>query len=80
MDLTDLTASLNQIEDNEFGLNRILINLILQIFIKNNITDANDIIVSIAQYLDTEPHTQLIHSLAAKLNIMWSNDKWIWVE
>ena len=80
MDLTDLTASLNQIEDNEFGLNRILINLILQMFIKNNITDADDIIISISEYLDTHQHTPLIHSLAAKLNIMWSNDKWVWVE
>lgn len=80
MDLTELSSSLNEIENSEFGLNRILINLILQIFIKNNMTDADDIIISIAQYLDTEPHTQLIHILAAKLNIMWSNDKWIWVE
>ena len=80
MDLSELTTSLNQIEDNEFGLNRILINLILQMFIKNNITDPDDIIISIAEYLDTEPHTPLIHCLAGKLNIMWSNCKWNWIE
>jgi len=80
MDLNSLTQSLSQIEDNEFGLNRILINLILQIFIKNNITEPDDIIISIAEYLDTQPHTELIHMLAGKLNIMWSNDKWIWLE
>lgn len=80
MDLSDLTNSLQQIEDNEFGLNRILINLILQIFIKNNITDPDDIISSIAEYLDTQPHTPIIHVLAGKLNIMWINNKWVWVE
>lgn len=80
MDLSQLTQSLNQIEDNEFGLNRILINLILQIFIKNNITDADDIITSISEYLEIDCHSLLIHSIAGKLNIMWSNSKWVWIE
>ena len=80
MDLSNLTNSLNNLEDNEFGLNRILINLILQIFLKNNITDPDDIIISIADYLDIDLHSEVIHILANKFNIMWANNKWIWIE
>ena len=80
MNLSQLSESLNQIEDNEFGLNRILINLILQIFIKNNITDPDDIITSICEYLEIDYQCLLIHSIAGKLNIMWSNSKWVWIE
>lgn len=79
MDLSDLTNTLQQIENNEFGLNRILINLILQIFLKNNITEADDIMISISQYLDLEPNAPLIHIIANNLSIMFVDDKWIWV-
>ena len=80
MDLSSLYEGINEIESNEFGLNRVLINLILQMFLKNNIDDPNDIINTIAQYLDIECHTPLIHIIAGKLNIMWQTDRWIWVE
>ena len=36
MDLSTLAEQLNAIELEQFGLNRILLNLILQMFLKNN--------------------------------------------
>ena len=78
--MTLLKESLNQIELDEFGLNRILINLILQIFIKNEITDPNDIINTIIQYLDIECNNPIIYLIANKLNIFNQSGNWIWVE
>ena len=78
--MTLLKESLNQIELDEFGLNRILINLILQIFIKNEITDPNDIINTIIQYLDIEYNNPIIYLIANKLNILNQSGNWIWVE
>ena len=80
MDLSELSRSLINIEDDEFGLNRILINLILQIFIKNNITDPNDIMCSIAQYLELNMDNPIILTIANKLNIIWNGNNWVWVE
>ena len=75
-----ISDSLNEIELDEFGLNRILINLILQIFIKNEITDPNDIINSIIQYLELNPDDEITYIIANKLNIINQNGIWIWVE
>ena len=80
MDMTMISDSLNEIELDEFGLNRILINLILQIFIKNEITDPNDIINSIIQYLELNPDDEITYIIANKLNIINQNGIWIWVE
>ena len=78
--MSSLFEGINDIESSEFGLNRVLINLILQMFLKNNINDPDDIINTISQYLEVECHCQLIHIIAGKLNIMWQTDRWIWVE
>lgn len=80
MDLSSLSESLNQIENNEFGLNHILINLILQIFIKNNIDDPNDIINTISDYLEQDTNSLIILTIANKMNIMKSNGIWVWIQ
>ena len=80
MDLSSLSDSLEEIRIDEFGLNQILINLILQIFLKNDITDPKDIINSIAQYLNIENNSALINLIASKLNIILVNQNWCWVD
>jgi hypothetical protein len=80
MDMSDLNCALCNIEDDEFAFNKILINLILQMFIKNNVDDPNDIILTIAQYLECETNTSFIHNLASKLNIMWTGNTWVWIQ
>ena len=80
MDLSSISSQLNEIELNQFGLNKILINLILQIFIKNNIDDPNDIMVSISEYLDIDIGSSIINNLASQLNIMFSHNNWVWVQ
>ena len=80
MDLSSLSDSLEEIRIDEFGLNQILINLILQIFLKNDITDPNDIINSIAQYLNIENNLPLINLIASKLNIILVNQNWCWID
>ena len=80
MDLYSLSDSLEEIRIDEFGLNQILINLILQIFLKNDITDPNDIINSIAQYLNIENNLPLINLIASKLNIILVNQNWCWID
>ncbi len=80
MDLNSLTDSLNEIEIDEFGLNRILINLIIQIFIKNDITDPNDIMNTISQYLELDNNNSVINLIASKLNIMNTGNTWTWIE
>ena len=80
MDLSSISSQLNQIELDQFGLNKILINLILQIFIKNNIDDPNDIMSSISEYLDLDINSSIINTLASQLNIMLVNNNWIWIQ
>jgi len=80
MDLSSISSQLNEIELNQFGLNKILINLILQIFIKNNIDDPNDIMVSISEYLDIDIGSSIINNLASQLNIMFSHNNWVWIQ
>ena len=80
MDLSSISSQLNEIELNQFGLNKILINLILQIFIKNNIDDPNDIMVSISEYLDIDIGSSIINNLARQLNIMFDHNNWVWIQ
>ena len=71
---------LNNIELDQYGLNRILINLILQMFIKNNVDDPNDIIYTIADYMTLQVESPVIGIIAGQLNIMNVEDQWIWCE
>tara|TARA_B100001093_G_scaffold520417_1_gene615640 strand:- start:7360 stop:7605 length:246 start_codon:yes stop_codon:yes gene_type:complete len=80
MDLSSIANELSNIESNQFGLNKLLLNLILQIFLKNNIDDPNDIIITISEYLDVNPTSTLIIQLANQLNIMWNGSNWVWIE
>lgn len=69
---------LNNIELDQYGLNRILINLILQMFIKNNVDDPNDIIYTIADYMSVQVESSVIGIIAGQLNIMNVEGRWIW--
>ena len=80
MDLSSIANELSNIESNQFGLNKLLLNLILQIFLKNNVDDPNDIIITISEYLDVNPNSTLIIQLANQLNIMWNGSNWVWIE
>ena len=79
MDMTNIMDELNNIEVDQFGLNRLLLNLILQIFLKNNIDDPNDIMVTISEYIDITINSPIIASLASQLNIMNLDNNWIWI-
>ena len=76
--MTNMIDELNNIELDQYGLNRILINLILQMFIKNNIDDPNDIIYTIADYMSVQVETPVIGIIAGQLNIMNVEGRWIW--
>lgn len=78
MDMTNMIDELNNIELDQYGLNRILINLILQMFIKNNIDDPNDIIYTIADYMSVQVETPVIGIIAGQLNIMNVEGRWTW--
>ena len=80
MDLSDIADELMKIDKDQYGLNKILLNLILQIFLKNNIDDPNDIIITIADYLNINNNSSLIYALAHQLNIMWNGTSWVWIE
>ena len=77
--MTNIMDELNNIEVDQFGLNRLLLNLILQIFLKNNIDDPNDIMATISDYIDIPITSPIIGSLAAQLNIMNVDNNWIWI-
>lgn len=77
--MSSLDSELKEIELDQFGLNRLLLNLILQIFIKNNIDDPNDIMNSISEYLDLPTDCSAINSIANQLNIMKAENSWIWI-
>lgn len=79
MNMSSLDSELKEIELDQFGLNRLLLNLILQIFIKNNIDDPNDIMNSISEYLDLPTDCSAINSIANQLNIMKAENSWIWI-
>lgn len=79
MDMTNIMDELNNIEVDQFGLNRLLLNLILQIFLKNNIDDPNDIMSTISEYIDIPINSPIIASLASQLNIMNLDNNWIWI-
>ena len=79
MDMLSVITEINRIELDQFGLNKILLNLILQMFIKNNIDDPNDIIATISEYIDVPINSPLITALASQLNIMNVNNNWVWV-
>ena len=78
MDMEELTTEIDRIEYDQFGLNKILINLILQIFIKNNVDDPNDIINTIADYMSVSVESSIISTIAGQLNIIKLDDSWIW--
>lgn len=78
MDMTNMIDEINNIELDQYGLNRILINLILQMFIKNNVDDPNDIIYTIADYMSVPVETPVIDIIAGQLNIMNVEGRWIW--
>jgi len=80
MDLSDIADELMKIDKDQYGLNKILLNLILQIFLKNNVDDPNDIIITIAEYLNVNSDSSLIIALAHQLNIMWNGSNWVWME
>ena len=80
MDLSDIADELMKIDKDQYGLNKILLNLILQIFLKNNVDDPNDIVITIAEYLDLNSNSSLIIALAHQLNIMWNGNNWVWME
>ena len=80
MNMSNITNELNRIEVDQFGLNRLLLNLILQIFIKNNIDDPNDIITTISEYIDIPEDSSIIIALANQLNITNINNNWLWIE
>lgn len=80
MDLSTLAEQLNMIELDQFGLNRILLNLILQMFLKNNIDDPNDIMNCIAEYLEQPINSSIVFNIASNLNIMYVNNTWVWIE
>ena len=80
MDLSSIANELSNIENNQFGLNKLLLNLILQIFLKNNMDDPNDIITTISEYIEIDQFNPLIIQLANQLNIMWNGNNWCWIE
>ena len=80
MDLSTLSEQLNVIELDQFGLNRILLNLILQMFLKNNVDDPNDIMSCIAEYLEQPINSSIVFNVASNLNIMYVNNNWVWIQ
>ena len=80
MNLSTIAEQLNAIELDQFGLNRILLNLILQMFLKNNIDDPNDIMNTIAEYLEQPVNSNIVMNVASNLNIMYVNNIWVWIQ
>ena len=78
MNMSSITDELNRIEIDQYVLNRVLLNLIKQMFIKNNIDDPNDIIYTIADYIDIHHESPIITTIALQLNIINLDGKWVW--
>ena len=79
MDMTDMSRSLEQVSIDQFGTNKILCNLILQMFLKNNVDDPDEIVNTIAEYLELPVNSHIIEGIANELNISFINGIWIWV-
>ena len=79
MDMSDISSSLEQVTIDQFGINKILVTVILQMFLKNNIDDPDDIVNTIAEYLEVSVNSQIIETVANELNISFINGIWIWV-
>ena len=78
INMSNMTYELNRIEIDQYALNQLLINLIKQMFIKNNIDDPNDIIYTIADYIDIHYESPIITTIALQLNIINLDGKWVW--
>ena len=74
MDMSDMSSSLEQVSIDQFGINKILCNLILQMFLKNNVDEPAEIVNTIAQYLELT-----IEGIANELNISFINGIWVWI-
>ena len=79
MDMSDISRSLEQVTIDQFGINKILVNVILQMFLKNNVDDPDDIVNTLAEYLEVSVNSQIIEIIANELNISLINGIWVWV-
>ena len=79
MDMSDMSSSLEQVSIDQFGVNKILCNLILQMFLKNNVDEPDDIVNTIAQYLELPIDCPIVEGIANELNISLINGIWVWV-
>ena len=79
MDMSDISNSLEQITIDQFGINKILVNVILQLFLKNNVDDPQDIVNTISEYLEVSVNSKIIETVANELNISLINGLWVWV-
>ena len=79
MDMSDMSNSLEQITIDQFGVNKLLVNVILQMFLKNNIDDPEEIINTLSDYLEVPVNSSIMVTLANELNISFINGLWVWV-
>ena len=79
MDMSSMSNSLDQVSIDQFGINKILCNLILQMFLKNNVDEPDEIVSTIAQYLELTIDSPIVEGIANELNISFINGIWIWV-
>ena len=77
--MSDISRSLEQVTIDQFGINKILVNVILQMFLKNNVDDPDDIVNTLAEYLEVSVNSQIIEIIANELNISLINGIWVWV-
>ena len=79
MDMSSMSNSLDQVSIDQFGINKILCNLILQMFLKNNVDEPDEIVSTIAQYLELTIDSPIVEGIANELNISFINGIWVWV-
>ena len=79
MDMSDMSSSLEQVSIDQFGINKILCNLILQMFLKNNVDEPDEIVNTIAQYLELTIDSPIVEGIANELNISFINGIWVWI-
>ena len=79
MDMSNMSSFLEQLSIDQFGVNKILCNLILQMFLKNNVDEPDEIVNTIAQYLELPINSSIVEGIANELNISFINGIWVWV-
>ena len=77
--MSNMSSSLEQLSIDQFGVNKILCNLILQMFLKNNVDEPDEIVNTIAQYLELPINSSIVEGIANELNISFINGIWVWV-